>query len=79
MTKYILPLIQNSVESMSKTSDRVEVLPNGNGVVLRNVNVLFQGIGTKTLIAIPSSKKEIRLPIPSQDVVVISTIPSDKL
>jgi hypothetical protein len=54
-------------------ADQLEVLPDG-GAILRNVDILFQGIGTITLIAIRTKHEEFRFSVPSIDVAVSKKI-----
>jgi len=72
-------LVQNLFQDLPAATNRFEVLTDANGAVLKGVDILFQGIGTRTLISIRLPKEEIRLPLPSREVVVISTTPNPAL
>lgn len=54
---------------------RVVLLPDG-GIILKEVDILFQGIGTKTLVAIATPNGGFKVVIPSQDVLPLIPLPS---
>jgi len=54
---------------------RVVLLPDG-GTILKDVDILFQGIGSKTLVAITTPNGGFKVPFPSGDVLPLIPLPS---
>ncbi|QSV45300.1 hypothetical protein [Geobacter benzoatilyticus] len=79
LAKERVQLVQKLFKGLPEFTDRIEALSDGNGAILKGVDILFQGIGNRTLISIRTSKEEVRIPFPSQDVIVVSAIPNSKL